>query len=317
MRGPAANERGPGPRQVREQPRVIRMEAPLRQARGNGEGRSREDGDVARVQRDDSRGRERDNREFLRAQRDESRGRGRDDRLDRAEIRGNGNRAVVDQVRLDDRRRGRGLIEGCPPGLAKKNNGCLPPGLAAKSGNGAALTRAGVVGAAGVTAASLLAANTFTPSWFGYDDYGPDYRYYDGYLLRTNGDNVLGYVPLLGGALSVGSPWQTYYQPEPIVPYWADYYDLEGLDRYRYYDDVLYEVDPGDSQIEEIVALMAGDPWAVGRPMPIGYDVYNVPYAYRERYYDSDDHWYRYSDGYVYDIDPTTRLVSAIIQLIA
>jgi hypothetical protein len=206
--------------------------------------------------------------------------------------------------------RGRGLVAGCPPGLAKKNNGCMPPGLAARSGINAA---SALTAAAGTS----LLASSLTPSWFGYNDYGPGYRYYDGYLLRTNGDSVLGYVPLLGGALAPGRPWLTSFEPAPIPAYWTNYYDLGPVERYRYYDDVLYQLDPGRSEIEVIVALMAGDPWAVGEPMPYGYDVYNVPYGYRTRYYDGPEHWYRYSDGYVYDIDPTTRLVSAIIQLLA
>jgi hypothetical protein len=49
--------------------------------------------------------------------------------------------------------------------------------------------------------------------------------------------------------------------------------------------------------------------------MPVGYDVYNMPYDYRDRYRDRDDRWYRYSDGYVYEVDPRTRLVQSVIQL--
>ena len=50
--------------------------------------------------------------------------------------------------------------------------------------------------------------------------------------------------------------------------------------------------------------------------MPAGYDVYNVPYQYRDRYVDTAQSQYRYSDGYVYQVDPTTRLVQAAIQLL-
>jgi hypothetical protein len=203
--------------------------------------------------------------------------------------------------------RGRGLIDGCPPGLAKKHNGCLPPGLAKQ--NNASRNLAAVAGGG-------LLAGSLTPGWFGYDDYGPDYRYYDGYLLRTRGDDVLGYLPLLGGALAPGQPWLPYYEPNPIPAYWTQYYGLNAADRYRYYDDVIFELGSGYSEIDQIVAILSGDPWAVGRPMPYGYDVYNVPYGYRASYYDSPDRWYRYSDGYLYDIDPTTRLVRAVVQLL-
>ena len=51
--------------------------------------------------------------------------------------------------------------------------------------------------------------------------------------------------------------------------------------------------------------------------MPVGYDVYNVPYAYRDRYYDTPDAWYRYSDGYIYEVDPETQLIAAVIELLA
>jgi patatin-like phospholipase/acyl hydrolase len=50
--------------------------------------------------------------------------------------------------------------------------------------------------------------------------------------------------------------------------------------------------------------------------MPPGYDVYNVPYAYQDRYYDTPDANYRYADGYVYQVDPTTQLIQAAIELL-
>ena len=78
----------------------------------------------------------------------------------------------------------------------------------------------------------------------------------------------------------------------------------------------LYRVDPQSGLIDSIAALLTGDTWAVGQPMPMGYDVYNVPYGYQDRYYDTSDSMYRYSDGYVYQVDPTTQLVQAIIELI-
>jgi len=45
--------------------------------------------------------------------------------------------------------------------------------------------------------------------------------------------------------------------------------------------------------------------------------VYNVPYGYRDQYYDTPDALYRYSDGYVYQVDPETRLIAAAIELLA
>jgi hypothetical protein len=54
----------------------------------------------------------------------------------------------------------------------------------------------------------------------------------------------------------------------------------------------------------------------VGERMPSGYDFYNVPPEYRDRYYDQDNAWYRYSDGYIYEIDPGTLVVRNSIELL-
>lgn len=50
--------------------------------------------------------------------------------------------------------------------------------------------------------------------------------------------------------------------------------------------------------------------------LPMGYDAYNVPFDYRDRYVDSDRSLYRYADGYIYQVDPTTRLIHAVIDAI-
>ncbi|MGX7951882.1 hypothetical protein ACWPM1_04870 [Tsuneonella sp. HG249] len=203
----------------------------------------------------------------------------------------------VRRVAFDDGRRG--LIDGCPPGLAKKNNGCMPPGLAKQRG--------------------FDGRNPYyQPSWWGYDRLGDGrYFYDDGYLFRMGSNNsVLGYIPLLGGALSVGNPWPSYYQPVSVPDYYVDYYNLGPDNGYRYADDVLYRVDPQSGVIDSIAALLTGDSFAVGQPLPRGYDVYNVPYGYQDRYYDSVDANYRYADGYVYQVDPQTQLIQAIIELL-
>ena len=55
----------------------------------------------------------------------------------------------------------------------------------------------------------------------------------------------------------------------------------------------------------------------VGQPIPAGYDVYNVPPAYRARYSDTPDASYRYADGHIYQVNPLTQLVAAAIELLA
>jgi hypothetical protein len=193
----------------------------------------------------------------------------------------------------------RGLIDGCPPGLAKKQNGCMPPGLLKPQGD------------------YRYRQTYYQPDWWGYNSLGGRVYYDDGYLYRLgSNNNVLGYIPLLGGALSIGNPWPSYYEPAPVPSYYTDYFNLGPAADYRYADNVLYRVDPQTSAISAIAALLTGDQFAIGQPMPLGYDVYNVPYAYRDRYYDTPDAYYRYSDGYIYQVDPKTQLIAAAIQLL-
>jgi hypothetical protein len=186
----------------------------------------------------------------------------------------------------------RGLIDGCPPGLAKKNNGCQPPGQAMQ--------------------------RTYSTDWWGLPGLGSGpYVYDSGYLYRMNGAGVAGYIPLLGGALTVGNIWPRSYAPLPVPQYYVDYYDLGPVGGYRYADNVLYRVDPTTAAITSVAALLTGDNILIGSPMPPGYGVYNVPYPYRAQYVDGPNAWYRYSDGYVYQVDPTTQLVTAAIDLLA
>ena len=49
--------------------------------------------------------------------------------------------------------------------------------------------------------------------------------------------------------------------------------------------------------------MLAGA-FGVGQPMPLAYGAYNVPFDYRAQYYDTPDNMYRYSDGYIYRVDP-------------
>ena len=156
----------------------------------------------------------------------------------------------------------RGVIGGCPPGLAKKHNGCLPPGQARDH-------------------------DAYRPDWFGLNgSRGDGYRYTDGYLLRYDGDRVLGYVPLLGGALSAGNIWPSAFDTPPLPDYYRSYYDLGSSDAYRYYDGTIYRVDPQNSAITSIAALLTGDRFDIGQQLPQGYSAYNVPYEYRDRYPD-------------------------------
>ena len=144
-----------------------------------------------------------------------------------------------------------------------------------------------------------------------------NWRYDDGYLYKTDRSGaVTGWLPALGGALSPGAVWPQQYAYQPVDPYYADYFRLNAPYDYRYANGALYGVDPRTQAITQVAALLTGQPISVGQPMPAGYDVYNVPYAYRGQYMDSANSLYRYNDGYIYQVDPTTQLVQAVIQLL-
>ena len=285
--GNAAKQRGPD-RQVQ------RDRGPQRSAnRGGGNGNSN------------------DARNAIRA--DRGNGNGNAGRVNRGN--GNGNdftrrvdRDIRSVTRVDYRDgrdfrridRSRSYIEGCPPGLAKKRNGCMPPGQAKKYYDRG------------------LFGQSYRPSLFGLNNYRDGrYAYNDGYLLRLgSGGGISGYIPLLGGALGIGNPWPSSYDYYNVPDYYVDYYDLGRQGQYRYADNVIYRYDAEDAAIMSVAALLTGDEFQVGQLMPRGYDVYNVPYAYRDRYYDTPDSMYRYSDGYIYRMDPETRLVAAAIELL-
>ncbi len=190
------------------------------------------------------------------------------------------------------------FLTGCPPGLAKKRNGCLPPGQAKK----------------------LYRGDSRYADWFDrvpvrYRDGADGYRYSDGYLYQADGGSITRYLPLLGAALGVGQLFPSGFGaavPDRYAPLYAD------RDRYdyRYADNAIFAVDPQSRAIQSVVALVTGDRWAVGQPMPSGYDAYNLPGEYRDRYRDGPDALYRYGDGQVYRVDPTTRLVSAVVALL-
>ena len=197
----------------------------------------------------------------------------------------------------DGRGREFASVPGCPPGLAKKNNGCLPPGLAKKSRD-------------------ALLGYDYRPTLFGIPLRSrADYVYYNGYLVPASGSG-LSYIPLLGGALTVGQAWPQAYPSLQLADWQRGYFGFDEPSAYRYADNVVYRVDPETAAIEAVAALLTGNDFAVGERMPLGYDVYNVPGPYQARYFDNDDSLYRYADGRVYEIDPTTMLIAKAIDLV-
>lgn len=338
---------------------------------------------VARVDDDRRRGRDRNDARIIqfdrRGDRDEIRVQNRDrdgmriarfddDRVFRVRDvdRGRVRFRDVDRDDLFVRRLGWGA-GGCPPGLDKKNNGCLPPGQAAK-----------FIGQPLIAATRFAALDplprSFRSLYWDDDDYY--YRYGGGYLYRVDRDDDLidGLLPLFGAAL-LGQPLRpayvnSYYRPsyynafypnspydcyqygygyvyetdcmtglvEDVIPTYDygygvgqlmpasySYYNLPYTYRsyfnddddyyYRYAPGAIYRVDRGTSLVSAVVALLTGG-LSVGQPLPVGYSAYNVPLAYRSTYYDRPDMWYRYDNGYIYGVDPRTRVVSNVAYVI-
>ena len=253
---------------------------------------------------------------------------------------------------------------GCPPGLAKKLVACVPPGLAQSAFVGMALPN---TYSGNVLPLGLRDLYYDTPDYY--------YRYGDGYAYRVNrSDNLISaLLPLIGAGYGVGQVFPYYQQPSYYVPStYQSFYRDTPYDYYRYDDGYVYQIDAGSGLIEDVIPLLdrgygvgqmlpAGYSYynvpdqyrdyyydtddyyyryapgaiyqvdrdsqlitsiaslltgglSVGQPLPASYSVYNVPISYRDRYYDTPENWYRYSDGYIYQVDPTTQLITAMVQ---
>jgi hypothetical protein len=201
-----------------------------------------------------------------------------------------------------------GYGDACPPGLARKNNGCLPPGQAKKV--------VGTLLPAYLTGRNLDGAYS---QWYrDNDDYY--YRYDDDYIYQVGrNDNLIdAFFPYQDNDYyyyPVGMSYPSDYNFYNVPYQYQSYYPDGGDYAYRYGDGAFYQVDPSNGLIEGIAALLAGD-LAVGQPLPPAYSAYNVPLSYRDRYYDTQDDWYRYNDGNIYQVDPTTQLITAVISAI-
>ena len=258
-----------------------------------------------------------------------------------------------------------GRLCGCPPGLAKKSP---PASLRARRDSSSSVR----------VLPTYYASNYFPPGlrdiYYDTDDYY--YRYGDGYAYRVNrSDNLVSaLLPLIGAGYGVGQYFPYYNEPNYYVPsYYQSFYPDYGyddllslcerlcirdrrasgliedviplLDRgygvgqmlpagysyynvpyqyrdyyydtddysYRYAPGAIYQVDRDSQLITSIASLLTGG-LSVGQPLPASYSVYNVPFDYRDRYYDTPDAMYRYSDGYIYQVDPTTQLITAMVQ---
>jgi hypothetical protein len=144
-----------------------------------------------------------------------------------------------------------------------------------------------------------------------------DYNYNDGYLYKVDRERnaIAALYPLIGGAFSVAQRMPVGFNSYNVPSaYRSLYYDTPNY-QYRYGDGAIYRVDPKTQMIQTVVALLTGQNLGVGQMLPAGYEVYNVPYAYRQRFADRDDRWYRYSDGNIYGVDPYSRRIQSMYPM--
>lgn len=303
--------------------------AERRQARTERPARAERRPEVREARREVRQERREDRREGRRDVREDRREARRDVREDRREARQE-RRQDVREVRRafgDDRdRRLADRVDGrrdffrrlnadrgfCPPGLARQNRWCMPPGQ---------LRRAQRIGQRLPFADSAYNV----PDRYRYrfaDDARYFYRYGDDqavYRFDRNSNLVSGIFPLVSTGLFPGEPMPLGYDVYNVPLAYRDYYPDTNEDYYRYEDDAIYRVDRQSGIVESIVALLGGGGLGnlgIGDMMPSGYDAYNVPMDYRDEYADSDDALYRYADNNIYQVDPQTQMIEAVISLL-
>jgi len=200
-------------------------------------------------------------------------------------------------------------VGGCPPGLAKKPVACMPPGQAKK-----------LIGLRAQEARRLAAFNDVplrlrsiyadTPNYY--------YRYGDGYMYRVNRTNnvVSALLPLFGLGYTAGQQFPLAYNNYALPMAYQPFYPQSPYANYRYANGYVYEVDPFTGLIRDVDPML-GYGYGFGQMMPTTYSAYNVPYQYRPYYYDTSDAYYRYAPGAIYQVDPSTSLITAVAALLS
>jgi hypothetical protein len=197
----------------------------------------------------------------------------------------------------------------CPPGLARKGNGCLPPGQAKKHfAHGQRLERDRFEGYR-VPVAYQGFYQDSPEHYYRYDD--------DGYIYRAErgSDLISAIIPLLGGGFGIGQPLPAGYDAYNVPTQYRDTWQDDDESLYRYGDNAIYRVDSQSGMIDGIVALLAGD-LNVGQELPEGYDAYNLPLDYRDEYQDNEEYDYRYADGNIYQVDAKTQMIQAVVEML-
>jgi hypothetical protein len=198
---------------------------------------------------------------------------------------------------------------GCPPGLAKKAVACMPPGQA-KQLVGQRLNAVRDQIAFRDVPQRLQSIYAPTPDYY--------YRYGDGYMYRVNRDNdvISSLLPLFGLGYTAGQVFPSAYPYYAMPAAYQPFYPSNPYSDYRYADGYMYQINPYTGMIEDVDPLL-GYGYGYGQMMPLAYSAYNVPYQYRPYYYDTSDYYYRYAPGAIYQVDPSTSLITAVAALLS
>jgi hypothetical protein len=119
-------------------------------------------------------------------------------------------------------------------------------------------------------------------------------------------------IPTYAGGYGVGQLLPSSYGYYNVPYQYRSYYYNTPNYNYWYAPGAIYQYDPTSSLITSVAALLSPG-FTIGQPLPIGYSAYNVPYGYRSTYFDTPNAWYRYNNGSIYQVDPTTLLVTAMV----
>jgi hypothetical protein len=154
--------------------------------------------------------------------------------------------------------------------------------------------------------------DAFYPADYGYNNLCNRYEYGVVYQVDCDSGMVENVIPVYAGGYGVGQLLPTAYTTYNVpAQYRRMYYNSDNAG-YWYAPGAIYQYDPRSSVITSVATLMSPG-FSIGQPLPFGYGAYNVPYDYRATYYDTPTAWYRYNNGYIYQVDPTTQLVTAIV----
>jgi hypothetical protein len=162
--------------------------------------------------------------------------------------------------------------------------------------------------------------NYYQPSYFNafYPNSSNDcYRYGYGYVYETDcmSGLVENVIPTYDYGYGVGQLMPASYGYYNVPFAYRSYFNDDDDYYYRYAPGSIYRVDRETSLISAVVALLTNG-LSVGQPLPMGYNAYNVPLGYRDTYYDRPDVWYRYDNGYIYAVDPGSRMVQSVAYTI-